>query len=93
MLEQRNEQIERKRLRGIQVMKVPVQSQPVGGLILHHLRPEGLEDIQPLQFRRQNVPVRPLHTIRKEIAALDAAESATPVFIKMRLERFFVGLQ
>jgi hypothetical protein len=74
-------------------MKVPVQSQPVGGLILHHLRPKGLEDIQPLQFGRQNVPVRPFHSIRKEIAALDTAESASPVFIEMRLERLFVGLQ
>ena len=74
-------------------MEIPVQPQAVGRLVLHDLGPEGLEDIQPLQFRRQDVPVRALYAVRKEVAALDSAEPSSPVFIEMRLERLFVGLQ
>ncbi|PNG24157.1 hypothetical protein CR492_20285 [Methylocella silvestris] len=74
-------------------MEIPMQPQSVGGLVLHDLRPERLEDIQPLQFGGQDVSVRPLHAVRKQVAALDSAESASPVFIEMRFERLFVGLQ
>ena len=93
MLEEGNEEVDRECLRRIQMMEIRVQPQGVGNLILHDLRTEGLEDIQPLQFSGQYVPVGALHAISEEHSALDPAEPASPVFIEVSLEGFFVGLK